>query len=56
MHARIVSVSDCRSINTWMIIDFLAMDIYTHIMIQSEYTATGNQLGEICRNGNEKVI
>jgi hypothetical protein len=25
-------------------------------MIQSEYIATGNQPGEICRNGNEKVI
>jgi hypothetical protein len=24
-------------------------------MIQSEYIATGNQLGEICRNGNEKA-
>jgi hypothetical protein len=24
-------------------------------MIQSEYMVTGNQLGEICRNGNQKA-
>jgi hypothetical protein len=29
--------------------------VYT-CMIQLEYIATGNQLGEICRNGNEKAI
>jgi hypothetical protein len=48
---RIWARQDCQNINDD---HCFRRDVY-NCMIQSEYMATGNQLGEIRRNGNEKA-